>query len=279
MKILNAKTGDLFMKLPQSVPILTAFTARVAGREMEQLLQSPTALARALADTQKVVGHDGVLCLFAPLLLASACISQQKEVIASPGADGSGLTRPDEILQTAPLASILESIQPLRHHLPDSAMIYATFTGPGLLYSQLQGAFESCGMTGGADSDYVLDVIRNLTRNALELKADGIALIEQLEPGIPSEVQRCHKTVRKLADFYDSGFLVFRLPGADAQRSDFSAHCTFDLASEENLNGPVFGKLEQLAESNASPFTTAGDVPAALPVEELRLLLRKGQSA
>jgi hypothetical protein len=267
------------MKLPRHIPILTAFTARVAGRDMARLLQSPTALARALADTQTVVGHDGVLCIFDPLLLQSACIRKQSEMNSSAGDHDIGLTPPEEITQTAPLATLLESIHPLRHHLPDSAMIFATFTGPGLLYSQLQGAFESCGMTGGADSDYVLDVIRDVVRSSLELKADGIALIEQTVPGIPSELRHCHKTVRKLADFYDAGFIVFNLPGAEDQEPETPAHCVFDLALPENGIGPLFGKLGQSAASNTPPLTTACDVPESTTVEGLKTLLQEGRAA
>lgn len=263
------------MKLPQFVPILTAFTARVAGCEVPELLQSPTALARALADTQTVIGHDGILNIFDPLLLSAACIRKQDKMNSLAGTHGMGLTPPDEILQTAPLATLLESIQPLRHNLLDRAMIFATFTGPGLLYSQLQDAFESCGMTGGADSDYILDVILSVVRSSLELKADGIALIEQTVPGVPSELQRCHKTIRKLADFYDASFLVFRLPGAEDQEPVIPAHCVFDLAPPDNCIGPLFGQLGQSAASNTPPVTTACDVPESTPVEGLKSLLQE----
>jgi hypothetical protein len=260
------------MKFPQFVPILTAFTARVAGREGTELMQSPNALARALADTQTVVGHDGVLSIFDPLLLSSACIRKQGEMNSTGEARGTGLTLPDEILQTAPLATLLESIQPLRHLLPDRAMIFTTFSGPGLLYSQLQDTFASCGMTGTANSDYVHDVILSVVRSSLELKADGIALIEQTAPGIPPEMQRCHKTVRKLADFYDAGFLVFRLPGTEDGKPAIPAHCVFDLAPSDNFIGPIFGRLESSAASNTPPVTTAGDVPENTPVEKLKNL-------
>jgi len=267
------------MRLPQSVPILTAFTARVAGREMTHLLESPAALARALADTQTVVGHDGVLCLFDPLLLSSTCLGKQDVAGSVNGLQGDSLTAPDEILQTAPLATILESIQALRHHLPERALIFATFAGPGLLWSQLQDAFESRGMNNDAGSDYVLDVIRNVVRSSLEMKADGIALIEQTAPGLPSELRRCHKTVRKLADFYDAGFIVFNLPGAEDPQPDIPAHCVFDLASPENGIGPLFGRLEPSAASNTPPVTTAGDVPDSTTVEELKTWLQDGRAA
>ncbi len=250
------------MKLPHFVPILTAFTARVAGREIAQLLQSPTTLARALAETQIVVGHDGVLCFYEPSLLLSACIRDP---------DGVVLTSPDEILQTAPLSTLLESIQSLRHQLPDSAMVFATFTGPGLLYSQLQDAFQSSGLNEKVDPDYVLAVIRNVVRSSFELKADGIALIEQVMSAIPSKLQRAHKAVRKLADFYDGGFLVFRLPESEDRDSPSPAHCVFDLASATSGIGPVIG---QPAASDHQFFTTAGDVAANTTVEELKSLTR-----
>jgi hypothetical protein len=267
------------MKLPRYIPILTAFTERVAGRSLEQLLQSPTTLARALADTQTVVGHDGVLCLFDPLLLSSACIRRQGEMTLSPGTDCVGLVSPDEIPQTTPVTAILESIQPLRHQLPDSAMIFATFTGPGLLYAQLQSALDSGGETSAVDPDYVLDVILNVVRSSLELKANGIALIEQMASTTPSELLRSHKRVRKLADFYDAGFLIFNLPGAQNQDPELPAHCIFDLASGENDIGPVVGQLEQALASNAVPITTAADVPATMAVEELKTLLHQGCAA
>lgn len=260
------------MKLPRYIPILTAFTTRVAGRSLEQLLQSPTALARALADTQTVVGHDGVLCLFDPLLLSSACIRRQGEKTLSPATDCVGLVPADEIPQTTPVTAILESIQPLRHQLPDSAMIFATFTGPGLLYTQLQSAFESCGKTGAVDPDYVIDVILNAVRSSLELKADGIALIEQTVAAAPSQLLRFHKTVRKLADFYDAGFLVFSLPESEQQSTDFPAHCVFDLPPPGMGIGPVIGQPGQATALNAHPFTTAGDVAESTAVEELKTM-------
>jgi hypothetical protein len=268
MALVGKPTG-LLMKLPQFVPILTAFTARVAGRGMEQLLQSPSALARALADTQTVVGHDGVLCVFDPVLVSSSCLAQH----------GAGLTPAEEIPQTAPVAAILESIQPLRHHLPESAGIYATFAGPGLLSSQLQDAFDPHGANSVVDPDYVVDVILSVVRSALDLKADGIALIERGGASLPLGLLRVHKKARKLADFYDAGFLVFSMPGGGEPEPELPAHCIFDLASAENGIGPVIGKLAQSAASKARPSTTAGDVPESTPVEDLKRLLQDGKAA
>ncbi len=261
------------MKLPHFVPILTTFTARVAGNEIAQLLQSPSALARALAETQIVVGHDGVLCFYEPSLLLSACVRDAEEIRPAGDDGGVVLTSPDEVPQTAPLSTLLESIRPLRHQLPDSAMGYATFTGPGLLYSQLQGAFKSSGLNDEVDPDYVLAVIRNVVRSSLESKADGIALIEQVMSATPSKLLRAHKAVRKLTDFYDAGFLVFRLPGSEDQNSPSPAHSVFDLASSTSGIGPVIGQPAQSTASDHQFLTTAGDVAANTTVDVLKTLM------
>ena len=266
------------MKLPHFVPILTTFTARVAGREMAQLLQSPTMLARALAETQIVIGHDGVLCFYDTSLLLSACIRDPEGMRLAGDDCGVVLTSPDEILQTAPLSTLLESIQPLRHQLPDSATIFATFTGPGLLYSQLQGAFKSSGLNDEVDPDYVLAVIRIVVRSALELKADGIALIEQTMATTPSKVLRAHKAIRKLADFYDAGFLVFKLTDSYEQTFPNTAHCVFDLATPTSGIGLVTAYAEQPASPELLLLTTAGDVAANTTVEELKSLTRAAHS-
>ena len=266
------------MKLPHFVPILTTFTTRVAGREIAQLLQSPTTLARALAETQIVVGHDGVLCFYDASLLLSACIRDTEGIRLAGDTNGVVLTSPDGVPQTAPLSTLLESIQPLRHQLPDSAMVFATFTGPGLLYSQLQGAFKSSGLNDEVDPDYVLAVIQDVVRSALELKADGIALIERTMPATPSKLLRAHKAVRKLADFYDAGFLVFKLPDSDEQTFPNAAHCVFDLATPSSGIGPVIGQPARSTDSDHQPLTTAGDVAANTTVEEIKSLTRAAHS-
>jgi hypothetical protein len=259
------------MKLPQFVPILTAFTSRVSGLETHELLQSPAVLARALADTQTVVGHDGVLNLYEPGLLFSACVGGHHEMNSAGDASGMTLTPPDEILQTAPLVTVLESMEPLRHHLSGRAKVIATFSGPELLYSQLQDTFDASGMSGGSDSDYILDVILAVVRSALELKVDGIALIEQSVSGVPSELQRCHKRVRKLADFYDASFLEFRLQGSEAQDLASSAHCVFDLPAVVKGIGPLSGRLGQSLIA-PPPLTTVCDVPGNTQIENLKAL-------
>lgn len=257
------------MRLPGFVPILTAFTARVAGREMGELLQSPTALARAMSDTQTVVGHDGVLCVFDPRLLATSCILRQLDTSRV------GLRAAAEILQTPPVMTLLESIRPLRHFLPDSASIFTTIAGPALLFSQLQEAIESSGETNVVEPDYVVEVIRTVVRSALESKADGIALIEQTATDNPEGFQRCYKTVRKLADFYDAAYLAFRSAEAGVQQTDLLAHCVFDLAVDEKGIVPVKGKLGPGTASNVVTFTTAEDIPESTSVEELKTLSRE----
>jgi len=265
------------MRLPKFVPILSAFAARIAGRELGELLDSPPALARAVADTQTVLGHDGVLCLFDPSILVASCICGQDKTTPKNDMQGSGLREPAEILATAPLANLLESIQPLRHHLQDRALIFVTFTGPILLYTQLLDALGA-GEESGLCPDYVVDVVRSVVRSALEMKVDGIALIEQTMPAIPSELLRCHRMVRKLADFYDAGFLLFKLPGVDGQELDFPAHCVFDLTAATKGIAPVMGKLEPGSASDVTPITTGGDVPEATTVEEMKTLLHEFQS-
>ena len=216
------------VKLPQFVPILNAFTQRVAGCRMDELLRSPTALARALADTQAVIGHDGVLCNFDPLLLSSACVHHQGGS-TQPTDIESVLKSPEEVLSTAPMVTILESIQPLHHQLPDYASVYVTFSGPELLYSCLQDSLAPGDGSSGVDPDYVIDVILNVVRSSLDLKADGIAFIEQTVSTTPPELLRIYKKVRKLADFYDAGFLLFRLPDSETHEAESLAHCVFNL--------------------------------------------------
>lgn len=250
------------MKIPHFIPVLTAFSERVSGHKLDQLLQSPTSLARALADTQSVIGHDGVLCIYAPSLLFSACICAN-HTMAKPA---------DEVLRSRPLATILESIQALRHVLPDRAVVLATFAGPGLLHSQLQDALEAGGNSAWNDSDYVAEVILAAVRSSFDLKADGIALIERATPAMPAEMLRVHKKVRKLADFYDAAFLVFNEQATGEQAPELPAHCVFDLGSERPGIGPVMGRLGQSVAADVRPYTTAGDIPADTAVNDLKAL-------
>jgi len=266
------------MKLPQFVPILTAFAARVAGKQIGELLQSPAALARALADTQTVVGHDGVLCLFDPPLLASACIGGHGGHAPTGDAGSLKLRNPDQIAQTPSVASLLETIQSLRHHLQGRASVIATLAGPGLLYSQLQTELGKGGSASPLAPSYVVDVIRNAVRSAFELQAEGVALIEIAIPADLPDLLRSHKMVRKLADFYDAPFFVFNLSGAEDCGAGLHAHCVFDLHSAKSGLGPVRGRLGPAMPSNTIPVTTAGDVPDTTPVEELKVLLQSSRS-
>jgi hypothetical protein len=119
----------------------------------------------------------------------------------------------------------------------------------------------------------VVAVIRNVVRSALESKADGIALIEQVMSATPSKLLRAHKAVRKLADFYDAGFLVFKLPDSDEQTFPNTAHCVFDLATPSSGIGPVIGQPAQSIASDHQFFTTAGDVAANTTVDVLKTLM------
>ena len=272
---LNAGVDVPEMKLPLFVPILTAFTARVAGREMAELLQSPAALARALTDTQTIVGHDGVLCLFDPTLVARACIAKPEKGSSLPNDPVIGLRDPVDVLKVTPLRALLETIQALRNQLPDSILLYATISGPGLLYAQLKDALGPCGERDAVNPDYVVDVIRNAVRSALELKADGIALIEQTAREIPSDLLRTYKMVRKLANFYDAGFLLFKVPAPREQNLEFHAHCVFELGFVENGIGLLKGQLEPASVSDVAPCSTTDDVPGTMTVEGLKSLLHK----
>jgi hypothetical protein len=250
------------LKIPHFIPVLTAFAARVSGLEPDRLLQSPTTLARALADTQSVVGHDGVLSIYAPTLLLTACVDANHSM-AKPA---------DEVLRSRPLATVLESIPILRHVLPDRATVFATFAGPGLLHRQLREAVECCADSDWDVSSYVAEVILAAVRSSLDVKADGIALIEQATPAMPAEMQRVHRKVRKLADFYGAAFLVFYEQETEEQGPELPAHCVFDLGPRMRGIGPVMGRLGQSAAAESRPYTTAGDVPADTAVNNLKAL-------
>jgi hypothetical protein len=264
------------MKLPQSIPILTAITARVAGSEIADLIRSPARLARALADTQIVVGHDGVLCLFDPWLLLGSCTSDvQMSSQPSASSQVDGLTPPGEVAARLPLSSLLETIEPLRHHLPGGVKIYAAFSGPALLRTQLRETLASGGeraVPAAADPDfgYVREVLKGLVRSFLELGADGIALLEQSMPETAPELAACYRIVRKLTAFYDAGYIVFNLSPGERPESDFKAHCVFDLPPPGQGNGPVFGRSGCSYTGPERPLTSAGDVPVDTPFEDLK---------
>ncbi len=184
-----------------------------------------------------------------------------------------------EVLRSKPLATVFESIPALRHLLSDRAQVFATFAGPGLLYSQLQDAFASRGNTAWEDPDYVAEVILDAVRFSFDMKIDGIALIEQTTAAMPSELLRVHRKVRKLADFYDAGFLVFNEQGSDEHDPGLPAHCVFDLSSVAQGIGPVMGRLGQSVAVNGASYTTAGDIPADTTVRDLKSLLPGKQSS
>jgi len=257
------------MKLPQSIPILTAFSARVAGVEMADLLSSPVRLARALADTQAVIGHDGVLCLFDPWLLPSACMGENGPAVRREASVETPLTPPGELLQRPPVSTLLETMQPLRHSLPDDVKIYAAFSGPGLLSARLRDALA---VNGGTEAGYVREVMRGLVRSFLDLKADGIALIERSGGKVSPESTASYRVVRKLAEFYDAGYVVFDLAAGERRDNDFNAQCVFDLPAATGEIGPVTGRSWPAEAAGGPPRTSAGDVPGDTPVEVLKTL-------
>ena len=73
-------------------PILTSFTARVAGVEPADLLASSTALARATIETQRLVGHGVVLCVYDEALLCAACCASAGGVPAPDALAAAGRT-------------------------------------------------------------------------------------------------------------------------------------------------------------------------------------------
>ena len=260
------------MKLPRFTPILTSYLERVANRDIGQLLRSPIALSNALAEMQVAVGHDGVLCVYEPTLLARACSQGPQGRQQSASAAGARLNTPDEALLAAPLCTLLDALQPLRYRLPESALLYAALAGPGLLFSQLQSAADRAGAGDGADPGYVVSVIRAAVRAALERKADGVALIERTTPATPPGLLRAHKSVRKMADFYDAGFLVFTLPESADRVTPDPAHCVFDLGNAAGSAEPLLGHADASAGADHPPWTTAGDVAADVPIDTLKQL-------
>lgn len=270
--VFHAKRDGLQLKLPHFIPILTTFAARVSGRESGELLQSPSALARSLADTQAVVGHDGVLCTYAPSILVSSCIEEQSEMSTGAGAGGTPLRPAADALRSKPVATVFESIQALRHLLAGRARVYAAFTGPGLLSCQIRDALASHSNAAWADPEYVAEIVLATVRLSLDLKADGVALIEQATLGMPGDLLRVHRKVRKLADFYDSAYLVFHEQGSEEDDPGFPAHCVFDLKSIAHGIGPVAGRVESSFAADDTPCTTAGDIPACTSVAALKSL-------
>lgn len=251
--------------LPQFVPILTSYAIRVSGRELVQLLSSGAGLARALLDTQKVVGHDGVLCLFHPSLLAEACAESPSGPLR--------LRAAEDVPRSGKMPVLLDAVRALRQQLPPRAMVFATFAGPGLLLSELTSR-----QSGGdaPDFDYTADVFLSMVRAAFDSEAQGIAVVEERLAEISPEMASSYRSTNKLAEFYDAAQMVFHLPGAPAAVASTGAHCSFFLESGGDPCRLVRGTATA---GQLMSATTGGDVPAGTPLEQLKGLWEQAQSS
>lgn len=257
-------------RLPRFVPILTSFMSRVVGRDRSDLLGSSAALARAIGETQKLVGNDGVLCLYDPAPLVSACIQ------AEPGQSERDQARPvelrpvEEIVRGGHLGAVLEAIPFLRHQLPNTALVFAALAGPSLLFSEMSLRCHP------ADTevlpDYVTDAVLRAVRSALESGADGIALIEQDPATNAAAFLSSYKTVRKVVDFYEAAFLLFWERCSDVSGGRVPAHCTFCLPPQARPLTLVVGGVDPSWTGEVAPVTTGADVPADTPMGELQVL-------
>lgn len=244
--------------LPKFIPILTSYAQRVSGRSMEDLLGSGAGLARALADTQSVVGHDGVLCLFYPSLLAKACVVESR--------DTPSLRAPEDVVGAAWASILLDAIRILSRQLPPQAKVLASFAGPELLLEEL----SSCrGIRGAVDSDYASDVFLSMIRAAFEAGAKGIAIAEKRLDEVSQETASCYRSAFKLAEFYEGLSLVFHLPGTAAKVGEVQAHGRFLLDGGDRGSRLV----KAMGPSGTClSATTSGDVDTDLPLESLKSL-------
>jgi len=243
--------------LPRFMPMLTSFAARVAGCAPAELPRSAALLARALRDTQKVVGHDGVLCVFEPGLLAAACL------------DGSGGLRAPQAVVAAPEVSVLlDAVKGLAAQLPRQAAPLVVLDGPSLLTAELRRRCPEAPET--ADSDYVSDVFTAVLRTALESPAQGVALIESGATPRGPELQGLHRSARRLADFYERWLVQFLLPGTAGPGPQDWAHCSFALSAAGDPCALLRAISYDHELATEAPATTAGDIPAETPVAVVR---------
>jgi len=243
--------------LPKFIPILTSYAVRVSGREIGSLLASGAGLARALLDTQKVVGHDGVLCLFHPPVLVDSCIESSSGPLR--------LRQAEDVPGAGRMAVMLDAVRALRRQVAPGTSVFAAFAGPGLLLAELAGR-----AAGGdeVDADYAGDVFLGAVRAGFEAEAHGVAVIEQRMAAVPPELAALYRSANKLAEFYDGAQLVFHLPGV-GEAATTAAHGSFLLDSGVDACHPVRGAGTA---GGTMPATTAGDVPADTPLERLKEL-------
>lgn len=245
-------------KYPRFVPILGSYTTRVSGRGLQELLESPAGLARALADTQHLVGQDCILCFYAPHSLAKSCLNESGSVCAADDAPRSGS-----------IAAILEAIAALRTSLPAGVQVFACFPGPAFMLGELRRICRS-NSAELSDYDYVGDVFLNLVRAACEAGAHGVAVAENVggEECVPTS---CFRSARKLVDFYSATLLVFLEPGSDDAPAFSVADFIFKLPKEPGKLELVVGAASDLAHDKPM-MTTNKDVPVDVSVEDLRAL-------
>ncbi len=241
---------------PKFVPILSAYATRVSGRNFSELLSSSAALARALADTQRVIGHDGVLCLYRPALLAQCCVTS-----------GPTFCPPDDLPRTGIMAIVLEAARALRKQLGPRIQTIACFPGPALMLAELK---KSCGPEPGelADYDYVGDAFLATVRAACETGINGIAVVEDVPPEASQELTSLYRSARKLVDFYSCAFCFFLQPGSAVTDGTQFADYTFSLPPA----GAGLSLVRARPVSDATPATTASDVPPDVSVEALLAL-------
>ena len=245
-------------KYPRFVPLLGSYTTRVSGRDPQELLGSPAGLARALVDTQHIVGHDGVLCFYAPHLLAKSCLK-------APGS----LCSADDAPQSGSMAAVLEAITVLRSVVASGVHISACFPGPALMLAELRG----CCLPNPpelSEYDYVGDVFLNLVRAACEVGAHGVAVAENVPCG-ESVPDSYYRSARKLVDFYSAALAVFLEPGSDAAPAFSGADFVFRLPAQPDNLELLAGSANGLADYKP-PMTTNKDVPIDVSVDELRAL-------
>jgi hypothetical protein len=241
-------------------PILTAFTARVAGISPADLLGSPAALARATLETQRLVGQGIVLCLHDPELLLRSCRASAGGRAETSALKAAG---PDRVLATAPLAVVLEAVTQVRAGLPAGAQVLLTAAGPGMLFRQLRDA--GAGDGGPELEAYVASVSVALANAAYAAHADGTALIEWFGDDVPSRVRRCHRTLRRVADFHGATLAAFA-SGGPADGGHF--HYVFDF---DGVNGDDVVVARGTADG-PTWVCTRGDLPADAEVADLQAM-------
>ena len=243
-------------KLPKFVPILSSYTTRVSGRGTHELLKSPAGLARALADTQRIVGQDGVLCFYAPEALAASCLQSANILCAA-----------EDVRRAGNMAVVIDAIVALRTLIPPSAQIIGCCPGPGLTLFHLRAC---CARDTPelADYDYVGDVFVTLIRAVCEAGAHGIAVGERFHDR-DGATEGLYTSARKLADFYGVPLFVFLQPGSEILASAGVADCVFKLP-ENPSNVELLGG--SLVERKDGPVTTNQDVPSEFSVEALQRL-------